>query len=71
MRKNLYFVVPKKSSGITPQIPFRFVHAGLAKQIIEIGFRTIATYLHPNAGGDRKSMIALSEAKDWLTKQLR
>ena len=66
MRKNLYFEDLKKSSGMTT----RFVHAGLAKQVIDVGFRTLAIYLHPNGSGDNKSMIALSEAKDWLTKRL-
>jgi hypothetical protein len=48
----------------------RFVHLGLAHQIIAIGFRALARQLHPNAGGSEESLAALNEAREWIEGQL-
>jgi hypothetical protein len=40
----------------------------LAKQIVDIGYKALATKLHPDKGGDRAQMARLTEAKKLLLK---
>lgn len=56
--------------SFSQETPSIFVHAGIAKQIIETGFRALSKRLHPDAGGDHDSMIALNEAREWLQGRL-
>jgi hypothetical protein len=42
----------------------------LAKQIIDIGYKALATKLHPDKGGNRASMARLTEAKKLLLKAI-
>jgi hypothetical protein len=42
----------------------------LAKQIVDIGYKALATKLHPDKGGDRAAMARLTEAKKLLLKAL-
>ncbi len=46
-----------------------FPHVGLANQIITAGYRALALRLHPDAGGDHDSMVALSRAREWLSER--
>ena len=38
-----------------------------AEAIIQAGYRALAKSCHPDAGGSHEAMLALGEAKDWLT----
>lgn len=40
--------------------------AKLAKQIVDIGFKALATKLHPDKGGNRTAMVRLNAAKKML-----
>jgi hypothetical protein len=42
----------------------------LQRQIIEAGYRSLATKLHPDVGGSSESMARLSEARDEMTRTL-
>ena len=49
----------------------RFIHSGLAHQIIAVGFNTLARLLHPDGGGTEESLIALNKARRWLDRHLQ
>jgi hypothetical protein len=42
----------------------------LVGALIAAGFRRLAVKFHPDRGGDHRSMIAATRARDWLLQQV-
>jgi hypothetical protein len=43
----------------------------VASELIDAGYRGLAKKFHPDAGGSHDAMILLSEAREWLSQQVR
>jgi hypothetical protein len=43
---------------------------GAAKEIVSVGYRTLAQRWHPDHGGDHKKMQAINAAKEYLEQRI-
>ena len=59
---------PPPPSPPPPKTP---VNWGIAEEIVEAGFKTLAKRHHPDSGGDLEKMKAVNVAADWLRAQLQ
>lgn len=63
LSQRLRLYATRRASGVAVPDP---ATAAMVLDLIDVGFRTLARKVHPDAGGSHEAMVTATAARDWL-----